>query len=288
MRFPLIAIALLALAACQPIPHPFEDSGPPLDPSLMTPPDSAGIVVLPVSGAPGTTSHDLADAMASALQDNDIPAGTSARNRGSYVLQGKASAKGMPDGKMHVTIAWEMRGPDGAVTGQQEASTVMTASAWQDGGAGITNLVTPAAPELARLIESKVPPPIVGSDPLIAVHHATGAPGDGGQALATAMSAALHQAQISLADFPGAVPNYVVDVAVTVTPPVSGKQKVSIAWTLRRADGDQIGEVKQENAVTAGSLDKVWGLTAYDAANAAAAGITALIDQAKRTTPHAS
>jgi hypothetical protein len=84
------------------------------------------------------------------------------------------------------------------------------------------------------------------------------------------------------------VPNYVVDVAVTVTPPVSGKQKVSIAWTLRRADGDQIGEVKQENAVTAGSLDKVWGLTAYDAANAAAAGITALIDQAKRTTPHAS
>jgi hypothetical protein len=84
------------------------------------------------------------------------------------------------------------------------------------------------------------------------------------------------------------VPSYIVEVAVAITPPVSGKQKVAIAWTLTRPDGEQVGQVKQENAVEAGSLDKVWGLTAYDAANAAAAGITALIDEAKRTTPHAS
>lgn len=288
MRFPLIAVLFLALAACQPLPHPFEDSGPPPNSPLMTPPDSAGIVVLPVAGAPGTTAHDLADAMATALQDNDIPAGTSARNRGSYVLQGKATTKGMPDGRMQVTIAWQMSGPDGKATGQQEASTVMTASAWQDGGAGITNLVSPAAPALAKLIQSNAPAPVPGSDPLIAVRPATGAPGDGGQALATAMSAALRRAQVSLADFPGAVPNYVVEVKVAVTPAVSGKQKVSIAWTLQRPDGDQIGQVKQENAVEAGSLDKVWGLTAYDAANAAAPGITALIDEAKRAAQRAS
>jgi len=288
MRFPLIAALLLALAACQPLPHPFEDSAPPPNSPLMTPPDSAGIVVLPVSGAPGTTARDLADAMATALQDNDIPAGTSARNRGSYVLQGKATTKGMPDGKMQVTVAWQMSGPDGKPTGQQQASTVMMASAWQDGGAGITNLVTPAAPALAKLIQSNNPVPVPGSDPLIAVHKATGAPGDGDQALATAMSAALRHAQLSLADFPGAVPNYIVEVKVAVTPPVSGKQKVSIAWTLQGPNGNQIGQVKQENAVAAGTLDKVWGLTAYDAANAAAPGITALIDQAKRVAPHAS
>jgi len=288
MRFPLAAALLLALAACQPIPHPFEDTGPPPNSPLMTPPDSAGIVVLPVLGAPGTTAHDLADAMATALQDNDIPAGTTARNRGSYVLQGKATIKGQADGKLQVTIDWQMTGPDGKATGQQQASTVMTASAWQDGGAGITNLVSPAAPELARLIESKIPPPTVGSDPLIAIHPATGAPGDGGQALATAMSAALRRAQVSLADFPGAVPNYIVDVAVAIAPPISGKQKVTIAWTLKQPDGAQVGQVKQENAVEAGSLDKVWGLTAYDAANAAAPGITALIDEAKRAPLHAS
>jgi uncharacterized lipoprotein YmbA len=289
MRFPLIAALLLALAACQPLPHPFEDSAR-LSPNapLMTPPDSAGIVVLPVTGAPGTTAHDLADAMATALQDNDVPAGTTARNRGSYVLQGKATTKGMPDGKMQVTVAWEMSGPDGKVTGQQEASTVMTASAWLDGGAGIADLASPAAPALAKLIESNIPAPTPGADPLIAVHQATGAPGDGSQALATAMSAALRHAQVSLADFPGAVPNFVVEVTVGVTPPVSGKQKVSINWTLNKPDGSQIGQVKQENAVEAGSLDKVWGLTAYDAANAAAPGITALINEAKRAAMSAS
>ncbi len=288
MRFPLIAALLLVLAACQPLPHPFEDSRPPPNSPLITPPDSAGIVVLPVTGAPSTTAHDLADAMATALQDNDIPASTAARNRGSYVLQGKAITKGQPDGKMQVTIAWEMSGPDGKATGQQQASTVMTASAWQDGGAGITNLVSPAAPELAKLIQSNVPAPVPSSDPLIAVHLAKGAPGDGDQALATAMSAALRQAQVSLADFPGAVPNFVVEVTVGVTPPSAGKQKVSINWTLNKPDGGQLGQVKQENDVNAGSLDKVWGLTAYDAANAAAPGITALIDEAKRAALHAS
>jgi uncharacterized lipoprotein YmbA len=288
MRFPLLAALLLALAACQPLPHPFEDSAPPPNSPLMTPPDSAGIVVLPVAGAPGTTARDLADAMATALQDNDIPAGTGARNRGSYVLQGRATTRGMPDGRMQVTVAWEMTGPDGKVTGQQQASTVMTASAWLDGGAGIADLVSPAAPPLAKLIESNIPAPVPGSDPLIAVHQATGAPGDGSQALATAMSAALRRVQVSLADFPGAVPNYVVEVQVAVAPPVSGKQKVSIDWTLNRPDGSQVGQVKQENAVTAGSLDKVWGLTAYDAANAAASGIAALIDRVKRVAPNAS
>ncbi|HEX4192541.1 MAG TPA: hypothetical protein VHY80_05560 [Stellaceae bacterium] len=289
MRFPLIVVSLLALAACQPLPHPFEDTGPPPNSPLITPPDSAGIVVLPVAGAPGTTAHDLADAMATALQDNDVPAGTEARNRGSYVLQGKATPKGMPDGKMQVTIVWAMNGPDGKAVGQQEINATMTASAWQDGGAGITNLVDPAAPALAKLIQSNIPMPVnAGSDPLIAVHLGKGAPGDGGQALATAMSAALRRAQVSLADFPGAVPNYIVEVTVGVTPPAAGQQKVSIDWTLHNPDGSQIGQVKQENNVEAGSLDKVWGLTAYDAANAAAPGITALIDEAKRGAPHAS
>ena len=288
MRFPFMAALLLALAACQPLPHPFEDSAPPPNSPLVTPPDSAGIVVLPVAGAPGTTARDLADAMATALQDNDVPAGTSARNRGSYVLQGKATAHGMPDGRMQVTVDWELRGADNTLTGQQQASTVMTASAWQDGGAGIKDLAVPAAPLLAKLIQSNNPVPVVGVDPLIAVHQATGAPGDGDQALATAMSAALRHAQVSLADFPGAVPNYVVEVAVAVTPPLSGKQKVSIAWTLNRPNGEQIGQVKQENAVEAGSLNKVWGLTAYDAANAAAPGITALLDRVKNAVPNAS
>lgn len=289
MRFPAIVALLLALSACQPLPHPFADTTPPPNSPLMTPPDSAGIMVEPVSGAPDMTAHDLADAMATALQDNDVPASTDARNSRSYVVQGKATATDAGDGKLRVTVAWEMRAADGSVTGQQVATTTMAPSAWIDGGAGITDLVGAAAPSLAKLIESKAPIPTqTADDPLIAVRLATGAPGDGGQALATAMAAALRHAQLSLADFPGATPSYIVEAAVAVAPPISGKQQVSIAWTLHRPDGTQIGQVKQENAVDAGSLDKVWGLTAYDAANAAAPGIAALIDEAKRTAAQPS
>lgn len=289
MRFPAIVALLLALSACQPLPHPFADTTPPPNSPLMTPPDSAGIMVEPVGGAPEVTATDLADAMATALQDNDVPASTDARNRQSYVVRGKATVTDAGAGKVHIVVAWEMHAADGAMTGQQIASTTMTQSAWRDGGAGITELVGSAAPALAKLIESKAPIPTQSADdPLVAVHLATGAPGDGGQALATAMAAALRRSQLSLADFPGATPSFIVEAAVAVAPPVSGKQQVSIAWTLHRPDGAQIGQVKQENAVDAGSLDKVWGLTAYDAANAAAPGIAALIDEAKRTAARPS
>jgi hypothetical protein len=282
MRFPVIVALLAALSACQPLPHPFADNIPPPDSPLMTPPDSAGIVVEPVSGASKETAHDLADAMATALQDNDVPASTDARNSRSYVLQGKATATDAGSGKLTVTVAWEMRGPDGALTGQQIATATMTPSAWIDGGAGIADLVGPAAPRLAKLIESKAPPPTPSTDPLIAIHPASGAPGDGDQALATAMAAALRRVPLELADYPGAVPNFIVEATVAVTPADAGKQKVAIAWTLHRPDGAQVGQVKQENDVAAGSLDSVWGLTAYDAANAAAPGIAALIEEAKR------
>ncbi|HLI22721.1 MAG TPA: hypothetical protein VKV32_16485, partial [Stellaceae bacterium] len=204
MRFFTIVALLAALAACQPLPHPFADNTPPPNSPLMTPPDSAGIVVEPVAGAPKETAKDLADAMATALQDNDVPASTDARNSKSYVVQGKATAAGGSDGKMHVSVAWEMHAPDGSLTGQQVATATMTASAWIDGGAGITDLVGPAAPALAKLIESKNPKPAPTTDPLVAVHPASGAPGDGDQALATAMSAALRRVPLDIADFPGA------------------------------------------------------------------------------------
>jgi hypothetical protein len=114
------------------------------------------------------------------------------------------------------------------------------------------------------------------------VRPVTGAPGDGGHSLARAMENALRRAQIALADQPGDKPTYLVEGKVEVAPAANGQQRVKISWSLRRPDGGQIGEVNQENAVPAGSLDGPWGLTAYDIANAAAPGITALIAEMQR------
>src|SRR5712691_2073752 len=98
--------ALLLLAACQPLPHPFAHDIPLPDSPILTPPDSAGVMVETVTGAPEPVAHDLAAAMALALQDQDVPASTGASNRGSYRLSGKATTSDVGGGDLLVTIGW--------------------------------------------------------------------------------------------------------------------------------------------------------------------------------------
>lgn len=274
------------LGACQPLPHPFADDQPPPNSPLLTPPDSVGIMVEPVAGAPEPTAHDLAAAMAAALQAADVPASDDASNRGSYRLTGRATAAPAGGDRLRVTIAWDMRQPDGTSVGRQEISLVLSAAAWRSGGNAVAEFARAPAPSLAKLVEAKTPPPVAGAGALIAVHRATGAPGDGGDALAAAMANALRRAQLVLADKAGDRPEYILDAQVTVTPAAAGQQDVKIAWLLRGADGRQIGRVSQENTVAAGSLDGAWGLTAYDVAAAAAPGVAALIEEAKRAAVH--
>jgi hypothetical protein len=275
--------ALLLLSACQPLPHPFADDHPPPNSPVLTPPDSAGIMVERVTGAPDPTAQDLAAAMAVALQDADVPASTDASNRGSYHLTGTATADDAGGGNLKVTLAWEMHEPGGKLLDREAASEVMPAADWRKGGSGVAGIARQSAPALAKLVENNLPPPAAGVDPLIAVRGVTGAPGDGGEALARAMSEALRQAKLALADKPGEQANFVLQGTVTIAAPKDGKQDIKILWALLRPDGGKLGEVNQENAVPSGSLDGAWGLTAYDIANAAAPGIAALIAEAQRS-----
>ncbi len=280
MRFAIIA-ALLLLSACQPLPHPFDHDLPPPNSPILTPPDSAGVVVLPVAGAPEPTAHDLAAVMAGALRDDDVPAGTAASNRDSFRLTGTATTKDVGGGNLLVTIDWEMRDAGGVPVSRQEVVLTMAATAWRQGGKDLAELVHQSEPFLARMVETTAPPPRM-DDPLIDVRAVTGAPGDGDQSLGQAMADALRRANLSLVKSPQDKPSFVVRGSVDVLPPNDGKQQIRISWSLLRADGGQIGQVKQENAVPAGSLDGAWGLTAYDVANAAAPGIAALIAERQR------
>jgi hypothetical protein len=285
MRFAAIAL-LFSLAACQPLPHPFADDHPAPNAPILTPPDSAGIVVVPVAGAPDPAAHDLAAAMADALQDEDVPASTDASNRNSYRLVGTATTKDAGGGNLNVTIGWEMREPGGAVHTSAEATGTMSRSTWQQGGAGVAGIAKEAAPALAKVVQSTAPLPVDVNDPLIAVHRVTGAPGDGSEALSVAMTAALRHAKVSLAEHPADKISFVVEGKVEVSKPADGKQEVKISWSLLDPQGSQLGQVNQENAVEAGSLDGAWGLTAFDVANAAAPGIAALIAEARKAGTH--
>lgn len=279
----VVFVALLLLAACQPLPHPFADDMPPPNSPILTPPDSVGILVEPVAGAPEPAAHDLAAAMALALQKEDVPASTQARNRGSYRLSGKASASDTGGKTLQIVVLWQMMAPDGRTLSSQESRQLLAEADWQQGGKAVTELARQSAPTLAKVVQTTAPSPLLGSDPLIAVQPVTGAPGDGSRSLARAMADALKRANLALAEKPEDKPTFLVQGKVDLGPAAGGKQPIKISWTLRRVDGGQVGEVKQENAIAAGSLDGAWGLTAYDVANAAAPGIAALIAELQKS-----
>lgn len=280
MRFAALG-ALLLLVACQPLPHPFAQDVP-TNAAILTPPDSVGVIVETIAGAPEPAAHDLASAMATALQKQDVPASTTASNRDSYRLSGRARTRQVGNGDLLVTVDWEMREASGIPLSRQSAALTLPAKVWRHGGAALATLASESAPFFAKSVESTVPPPVAQIEPVVTVRKVSGAPGDGDQSLARAMADALRRSHLVLADKPGEGANFVVEAAVDVAPPVAGKQRVRIAWSLLRANGTTVGQVKQENGVPAGSLDGPWGLTAYDAANAAAPGIAALIAEVRR------
>lgn len=273
----LLALALL-IAACQPLPHPFADDHPPPNSPILAPPDSAGIIVLPVAGA-SAAAPEMAPAMASALQTLDVPASTGAHNRASFRLTGIAHEQGAGG---PVTVDWELRNAAGATIGQH-ATTLAGLSAPLD----LANAAArDAAPDIARMVSGEAPLPAPVADPVISFRGVTGSPGDGAHALERAIREALRRSHIAVAAEPAAPSVAQVAVTVSLSAPNAGKQQIKIVWRVTRPDGSEIGQVTQENAVPAGSLDGPWGDVAYAVADAAGPGIASIVGRAGPAALH--
>jgi uncharacterized lipoprotein YmbA len=272
-------LLLLLAAACQPLPRPFAGDVPQV--ALLSPRDSAGIYVAPVAGAPSPVAGDLAEAMAAALRDADIPASTRGRNKGSYELRGAANEQSLPDGRIGVSVDWELRAADGRSLGHAPSAAEQSAVGWPASDTVAPAIAAAATPAIRKLVQDDPPIAAADADPALALRAVTGAPGDGGRALTRAMENALRRARVVLAA-PGAdAPSFVLAGTVTMSPAKAGQQRVEVSWALQRRDGREIGQVSQENAVPAGSLDGAWGDVAYAVATAAAPGVVALIERAK-------
>lgn len=114
-----------------------------------------------------------------------------------------------------------------------------------------------------------------GQGPLAYVTVA-GAPGDGDQALAAALSRQLEARGLKPATaFQANI--YEVQGTVRVTQAAKGKETIVIVWVLLGPDGNQIGVTRQTKDIRKGSLDKAWGKAAEAAAGAAAQDIVKLI-----------
>jgi hypothetical protein len=282
-RAALALLPPLLLLACQPLPHPFEDNRPPPASPVLSPPDAAGIVVRPVLGAPAPAAAALAAAMAAALMKEDVPADTDAANRRSYHLSGIVTTRPAGD-RTQVTVEWRLAGADGHVVTTESVAAEVPDAAWRNGDPDLAKaLVERPGPVLARQVAGDVPREHAVASVTVAIVPVTGASGDGGRSLSLAIAAALNRAGVPLQQKPGEKPGYLLAGTVAIGAASAGHQSVKIVWALRRADGREVGQVSQENAVPAGSLDGRWGDTAYDVATAAVGGIVELLQRAQTT-----
>ena len=103
-----------------------------------------------------------------------------------------------------------------------------------------------------------------------------GAPGDGEQSLAEALSRQLAARGVGAATaFQANI--YEVQGTVRMAPAGKGKESVTIIWVVLAPDGTQLGVTRQKKDVRKGSLDRKWGAAANAAAAAAAADIAKLL-----------
>ena len=118
-------------------------------------------------------------------------------------------------------------------------------------------------------------PPAEAKGPFAYVTVA-GAPGDGEDALAAALSRQLAaHGFIPATAFQANV--YEVQGTVRVAAAAKGRENITIIWVVLAPDGTQLGITRQTKDVRKGSLDKKWGPAANAAAAAAAEDIAKLI-----------
>lgn len=267
MRFSLL-IAVVLLAACQPVPKPFSHGGAPSG-ELLKLSDGQGIAVLPVTDRAGEPLQDLTTQMVLALHDENIPATYDGGSRSSYLLSGYFSKPPAPP-----ELTWILQTQQGDELGRV-VQPLQRAESRTSNLAQHTAIARSAA-ELAALIQDDLPSEATA--PPIHVGEVAGAPGDGNSRLRAAIEQILPRTGLELTPRP-APDTLVVTGTVTLDPVRDGEQQVEIAWTVWDPHGIEVGTIAQAHPVAAGSLDETWGLVANEAALAGAVGIAEMILQ---------
>jgi hypothetical protein len=136
-----------------------------------------------------------------------------------------------------------------------------------------------AAVDTPAATPAKLKPAAAPGEVIAVVPAVTGAPGDGKSSLTEAMKRALSQQGIKLvsAAKPG---TYKIQGQVELGAAANGQQPITIRWVVVDPAGKQMEKtVVQNNKIGAGALDGAWGEIADQAAGAAAAEVTKLLQK---------
>lgn len=268
---PALAAALLA-SACGNLPLPFQPEEKSESNRLLILPDRAGVIVLPVAGLPEPIAVDLAERLADALRRENVPATTGEGNRTSYQLEGETTVDG--DG---VPVAvFELRDPRSALVKAHRVR--LDRNVQNNTGLDLAAVARMAAPPLAAALQPQAVDPL---PPRMALRigEVSGAPGDGGAALARSLDYALRRTGVKLAPA-GDADSAIVRGTVTIVPRGPKLRNVAIVWTVFAPDGAELGQVRQENDVTQEFIERAWPEVASAVADGAAEGLADLIERA--------
>lgn len=262
----------MLLGACGSLPRPFQPDMKAEDNPLLILPDRGGVVVRTVAGLDDGAAGELAERLADALRRENVVASTSRGNAASFTIDGTTARAS--DGAPMARLA--LRDGTGAVVKEE---VVRLASPSQAGGLDLAAAAKAAAAAFAPAILPPIVAAALPSTQAIKIGQIRGAPGEGGTALVRALDYALRRTGTKLAD--AADPEALaVDGEMRIAPKGARMRSVAVVWTVRRPDGSELGQVRQENDVPADLIDRAWAELAAAVAEGAADGIADLLERA--------
>ena len=265
----------LALAACGPLPRPFQAAPGAESNPLVAPEESLVVRVAAVDGPPLPLARMLAGAVAEALGALNVAAVARDSGTSRYVLKGRAEVN--RDHRLEpymVLIDWTLVNSDGDVIGLHTQGVEGSWVQWEYGDPGLVRAVgrTAAKPLAALIGGDEAPAAFAAAPAALLLVPVRGAPGDGDRSLARAMRLALEATDVGMTDH-AAKATHFLRGTVSVTPPAAGRQRVRVVWTVTAAGGAQVARLTQESAVPEGGVDGPWNRLSAVIAAAVAADI---------------
>ena len=275
----IVALMLIGLSSCQPVPQPFARApGAPQNPLLQLN-DPSGIVVLPMDDARAAIAHEILSATVSALHALNVPATTRSANTKSNFLIGQVETKTVLPGLLEVEMSWELVGPKGVPIGRHVVTGTVSDASWNAGSDKLVRRFAAASARgIAAFIQSpspNKPAPIATLRPLYLMDVA-GVSAKQGRILRREMAAALRRLELSVQPV-RRERDLVIAGRVSLGPAAAGVRRIEIAWSVREWDGEEIGNLKQANMIAAEFMGEKWPELAKITAKAAAPGVVEVL-----------
>lgn len=261
-----VVTTAIVVAACGPVPKPFQQNDNQKASFELVRPDQARslMVEVPLMEPPATT-FQLGDSLKREFEGAGIPVTFRTDRTDAPLLVG--SIWPTADG---LGARWELFGPDSDLISVVVVQDLPSPDNWGGDTMAIADRI--ASQVVAETLSSLRPSagrlrPLF--DPSVFVADTTGASGDGNEALQRAAVNALDRAGIRRTDNRESA-DLILYAVVKVVSLDADTDAVRIRWLMEDQTGARIGRLTQQNLVAAGSLQKRWGLAAFDAAEAIA------------------